>query len=225
MRAKQDNKTNHASLMFKRIPVVVFLLLVVSSFALFAVACGEDDPTPTSAPSVTEPPAPTATMEPEPPATSMPEPTATEAPAPTATRVPDRVAIVTPEPTTPEVASQDDALTLAFVEEAVAFYDANGLEATLTHYRSEAGLQNGRPLTIIDIEENVLLVYSALPSLEGQNVGPGSTLAGLQWLTTVATEEGYWVTTRGLNPATKLVEPDSMPSFTTACSSRPLTLP
>ena len=207
MGTQQENKTNRAPLMFTRIPVVVFLLLVVASFSLFAVACGDDDPTATPAPSVTDAPAPTATEVPAPTATAVPEPAATEAPAPTATRTPERVAIVTPEPSTPELASQDDALTLAFVEEAVAFYEANGLEATLTQYRSEAGLQNGRPLTIIDIEENELLVYSALPSLEGQNVGPGSTLSGLQWLTTVATEEGYWVTTRGLNPATKLVEP------------------
>ena len=204
MRNKQENKTNRAPLMFKRIPVVLFLLLVVSSFAIFAVACGEDDPTATPVPAATEAPAVSA---PEPTATPVPEPAATEAPEPTSTRTPERVAIVTPEPSTPELASQDDALTLTFVEEAVAYYDANGLEATLTHYRSEAGLQNGRPLTIIDIEENELLVYSALPSLEGQNVGPGSTLSGLQWLTTVATEEGYWVTTRGLNPVTKLVEP------------------
>ncbi|MYD36494.1 MAG: hypothetical protein F4X20_05725 [Dehalococcoidia bacterium] len=204
MRNKQENKTNRAPLMFKRIPVVLFLLLVVSSFAIFAVACAEDDPTATPVPAATEAPSVSA---PEPTATPVPEPAPTEAPEPTATRTPERVAIVTPEPSTPELASQDDALTLAFVEEAVAYYDANGLEATLTHYRSEAGLQNGRPLTIIDIEENELLVYSALPSLEGQNVGPGSTLSGLQWLTTVATEEGYWVTTRGLNPVTKLVEP------------------
>ena len=205
MRTQQESKTNRAPLIFKRIPVVFFLLLVVSSFAIFAVACGDDDPTAAPVPPATNVPPPTVAA--EPPPTSMPEPAATEAPEPTATRAPDRVAIVTPEPSTPELASQDDALTLAFVEEAVTYYDANGLEATLTHYRSEAGLQNGRPLTIIDIEENVVLVYSALPSLEGQNVGPGSTLSGLQWLTTVATEEGYWVTTRGLNPVTKLVEP------------------
>ncbi len=205
MRTEQESKTNRAPLIFKRIPVVFFLLLVVSSFAIFAVACGDDDPTATPVPAATNVPPPTVAA--EPPPTSMPEPAATEAPQPTATRAPDRVAIVTPEPSTPEQTSQDDALTLAFVESAVDYYDANGLEATLTHYRSEAGIENGRPLTIIDIEENVVLVYSALPSLEGQNVGPGSTLSGLQWLTTVATEEGYWVTTRGLNPVTKLVEP------------------
>ena len=204
MRTEQGNKTNRASLMSTRIPVVVFLLLVVASFSLFAVACGDDDPTATSAPSVTDAPAPTATEAPAPTATPVPEPAATEAPAPTATRAPAPTATPTAEP---EPVNQDDALTLAFVEEAVAFYDANGLEATITQYRSEAGLENGRPLTIIDTEENVLLVYRALPSLEGQYVGPGSTLSGLQWLTTVATEEGYWVTTRGLNPATKLVEP------------------
>ncbi len=185
---------------------VLFLLLIVASFAVFAIACG-DDATPTPEPAATTAPEPVATEAPEPVATEAPEPAATEAPEPTATRAPDRVAIVTPEPSTPELASQDDALTLAFVQGAVEYYDANGLEATLTQYRSEAGIENGRPMTIIDAEENVLLVYSALPSLEGQSVGPGSTLSGLQWLTTVATEEGYWITTRGLNPVTKLVEP------------------
>ncbi len=207
MRTEQESKSNPASLLAKRIPTVLFLLLVVASLAIFAVACGEDDPTVAPVPPATNVPPPTVAAEPPPTATSMPEPAATEAPEPTATRAPDRVAVVTPEPATPEQASQDDALTLAFVESAVDYYDANGLEATLMRYRSEAGIENGRPLTIIDIEENVVLVYSALPSLEGQFVGPGSTLSGLQWLTTVATEDGYWITTRGLNPVTKLVEP------------------
>jgi len=153
--------------MFKRIPLALVLLLIVASFTLFAVACGEDDPTATPVPAATEAPATEAlaTTAPEPAATPMPEPTATEAPEPTATRTPDRVAVVTPEPATPEQASQEDALTLAFVEEAIAYFDANGLQATLDQYRSEAGIENGRPITIIDAEENVLLVYRALPSL------------------------------------------------------------
>ncbi len=97
----------------------------------------------------------------------------------------------------------DDALTRAYVERAIAYYDANGLDATTAQYRSVAGAEDGRQLTLLDAEEGVLLVYRALPTLEGQYVGPGSRFPALGSLIAVATEEGHWDTTRGINAVTK----------------------
>ena len=101
----------------------------------------------------------------------------------------------------------DDALTRAYVERAIAYYDANGLDATTAQYRSVAGVEGGRQLTLLDAEEGVLLVYRALPTLEGQYVGPGSRFPALGSLIAVATEEGHWDTTRGINAVTKQEEP------------------
>ena len=103
--------------------------------------------------------------------------------------------------------SADDALTRNYVEAVIAYYNANGRDATVEYYRSEAGVQDGRPLTIIDAEESILLVYGALRALEGQYVGPGSRFPGQGRLIDLATEDGRWVTARGLNPDTKQEEP------------------
>ncbi len=102
--------------------------------------------------------------------------------------------------------SADDALTSAYVQKAIAYYETNGLDATVAHYRSDAGVEEGRPLTLIDAE-GVLLVSHVIRSLEGQYVGPGSRFPGLGMLIDLATEEGRWFNARGVNPATKQEEP------------------
>ena len=107
----------------------------------------------------------------------------------------------------PPTADSDEALTRAYVEKVIAYYNSNGRDATVAHYRSEAGVEDGRPLTIIDTEESVALVFSALRALEGQYVGPGARFSGLGQLMDIATEEGQWVNARGINPDTKQEEP------------------
>ena len=158
---------------------LLILLLALASLAVFGLACG-DDPTPTPVPAV----APTA----------APEPTAAPAATPEPTAAPE-----------PEPVNEDD-LTRAHVQKAIDYYEKNGLDATVAHYKSEAGVEDGRPLTLIDAE-GVLLVHLAIRSLEGQYVGSGSRFVGLGSLIDIATEEGYWVTTRSVNPATKQEEP------------------
>ena len=160
----------------------IALLLILVSSAAFLVACG-DDPDPT------------------------PVPTATAAPAPADTPVPEPTSVPTPEPTAEPVVLDDDALTRAFVATAIEYYGENGLDATVEFYRSESGTENGRTLILIDQAESRLLVYRNIPALEGQNVGPGSPFTGLTQLVGAATEEGLWITTRGVNPATKQEEP------------------
>ncbi len=184
-------------------------------------------PQPTAVPTATAMPEPTATPMPQPTAvptaTAMPEPTATPMPqptaVPTATAMPEPTATPMPEPTAvpaaaatpvpaPEPAPVDDeALTRDFVTSAVDYYGQNGLDATVEFYRSEAGSENGRTLILVDTDENTLLVYRSIPALQGQFVGPGSRFSSFGQLVDVATEEGNWITTQGVNPVTKQEEP------------------
>ena len=109
----------------------------------------------------------------------------------------------------PDEVEGDEALTRAYVEKAIAYYGANGLDATAAQYRSDAGVEDGRSLVLID-GEGVLQVYRTIPSLEGQYVGAGSRFPGLAQLIGVATEEGSWVNGRGVNQVTKQEEPRRM---------------
>ena len=149
----------------------LFLLLIVVSSAAVLAACG-DDPAPTPVPTVATAPEPT------------PEPAATTAPRPT----PEPVATTASEPAPETAALDDDAITRAFIATAIEYYEQNGLDATVEHYKSEAGIKDGRPLTLLDAEESVVLVFRALPTLEGQYVGPGSRFSGLGRMITDSTE-------------------------------------
>ena len=101
----------------------------------------------------------------------------------------------------------DDEITRAYVEDAIAYYDANGREATIAHYRSEGSVADGRSLTLLDADESMLLVYRIFPVLQDQYVGPGTTYTGFQRLIESATAAGAWVTDRGINPVTRQEEP------------------
>ena len=117
--------------------IALFLFLIMVSSAAVLVACG-DDPSPTPASVATTPPEPT---------TTAPEPT------------PEPVATTAPEPT-PEAAAMDEAaITRAFIATAIEYYEENGLDATVEHYKSEAGIKDGRPLTLLNAEESVVLVF------------------------------------------------------------------
>ena len=141
MRTKRDSQllASRTGLIWRRARAglnALFLLLIVASITAFAVAC-EDDPSPAPAPAATTAPDPTATPTPE------PTPTATEAPEPAALSADER--------------------TRAFVAGAIEFYGANGLDATVEFYKSEAGIASGRTLILLDSVDYILLVYRALP--------------------------------------------------------------
>ena len=101
----------------------------------------------------------------------------------------------------------DDELTQAYVMDAIAYYDANGRDATIAHYRSAASVSDERSLTLLDADTSILLVYRTFPVLQDQYVGPGTTYPGFQRLIESATAAGAWVTDRGINPVTKQEEP------------------
>ena len=171
---------------------LLFLLILVSSSALL-VACG-DDPAPTPEPTATAVLVPTSVPTSAPAPTAVPQPT----PAPAAT------AVAMPAP----AASDDDALTRAYVEKAIEYYGENGLDETVEFYRSDASIEKGRRLLLIDKAGKVLLVFRSIPSLQGQDLSAGTPLAArFGALMTAATEEGAWADTQGINPDTKQQEP------------------
>ena len=106
-----------------------------------------------------------------------------------------------------DTTDMEEAITEAYVRQAIAYYQANGRSDTVAHYRSEAGVADGRSLTLLDADTGVLLVYHVLPTLQDQYVGPGSTFSGFQEFLAHATAEGAWITARAINPATKQEEP------------------
>ena len=90
---------------------------------------------------------------------------------------------------------------------AIDYYRENGLDATVAFYKSEAGMEDGRTLILLNKADSVLLVYRNVPALEGEFVGPGSSFTAFFPLIEIATEEGNWLTAQGVNPATKQEEP------------------
>ena len=209
----------------------VLFLLVLASFAVLGLACApeptatpvptraaapttapvampqpEPTATPAPAPTTAPTPAPTAAPQPEPTATPAPAPTATPRPEPTATPMPTATPAPTPTATPePEPVSEDD-LTRAYVQQAIDFYEQNGLDATVAHYNSRESYENRRSLTLLNVDDSTVLVYF-LPSLQGQYVGPGSPFQAFQELLADASEDGIWTTGRGINQATKQEEP------------------
>ena len=128
-------------------------------------------------------------------------------PVPTATTVPVPAATTAPEPMPEPAPLNDEDISRAFVTSAIEYYEENGLDATVEFYRAEESNENGRTLILLDQGESRLLVFQNIPALQGQNVGPGSTFVGFTGMLEDATEEGFWVTTQGVNPATKQEEP------------------
>ncbi len=121
---------------------------------------------------------------------------------------PEEIAALTGEGPIPDGAPLDDeALTMAYVMAAIEYYGENGLDATVEFYRSESSVENGRSLILLDEAEGRLLVYRNIAALQGQYVGQGSTFSGFTGMLDAATEEGFWITTQGVNPATKQEEP------------------
>ena len=179
MRTERESRKrmNRTGLECQRAPAGVramLLLLVALSIAVFAAACG-DDPSPAPEPVATEEPVATA------------EPVATT--APTATPVPTAAPAPTPEP---EPANEDDALTRAHVEKAIAYYEANGREATIEYYKSEESIEGGRYLFIISEDEGVLLAMPFYHHFLGSKLESAASLLG------AATEDGAWYEGQGI---------------------------
>ncbi len=81
--------------------------------------------------------------------------------------------------------------TQAYVAAAIAYYEANGLEATVAYYNSPASIDGQWFLALIDAESQTYLTYVIAPHLVGRTTSK------------TATEAGEWSTTRNVvNPLT-----------------------
>ena len=157
---------------------------------------------PTMAPEPTTAPEPEPTSAPEPTPTTAPEPTPATAPVPTPTTAPEPTPTTAPVPT-----PSDDDLTMAYVQSAIDFYQENGLEATVALFRTSESIVDGRSLILLDVTENLVLVFRAIPNLEGQYFGPGTPFTSFRTATANAVEEGAWYMSQGINPETREEEP------------------
>ena len=105
-------------------------------------------------------------------------------------------------PDVPGEAMTDDALTRAYVQKAIAYYEANGLDATVAHYNSLESVEGERSLMILSGNDQTVLASAIYGQLVGSNsfTGPGTPLGTP---VSKATADGYWITGIILvNPAT-----------------------
>ncbi len=83
--------------------------------------------------------------------------------------------------------AEADGQTLAYVSEAIAAYERDGLEATVAHYNSEASIEGDRSLMMVDRSSLTLLAAPIFRNLVGSDgFELGKAIAA-------ATEEGVWV--------------------------------
>ena len=145
------------------------------------LACGDDAsptpmPTATTAPTVTAAPAATRAPRPRrPPRLPRPQrpPRLLQCPRPTA--IPE-----------PEPVNEDDALTRGYVEKAIAYYDANGRDATIEYYKSEESIEADRYLYMVSKDEGILLAMPFHHQFLGSKHESAAVLLG------IATEDGAW---------------------------------
>ena len=104
--------------------------------------------------------------------------------------------------------ADDDALTKAFVQKAIDFYEANGLEATSAYYNSRESVEGERFMLIMDPVAFVALAWIPYPTNVGPQ-GPSSeeTARLLKRIAAAATAEGSWIEYQNLNLLASRTEP------------------
>ena len=104
--------------------------------------------------------------------------------------------------------SDPAAYTQAFVEQAIARYNAQGLQATLDYYNSSQSVDGPWYVFIFD-ENDVLVSHAPTPALVGLHArdvtGPDGFPTGLQ-IVADATPEGVWTSYSWVNPETRETE-------------------
>ncbi len=107
-------------------------------------------------------------------------------------------------------ASKDNppAFTRAMVEHAIARYESDGREATVTYYNSPESV-DGQWYVFIGDENDVMIAHAAVPENVGKHfndvISPDGYPAGAQ-VAAAAVEGGAWTTYTYLNAATDNVE-------------------
>lgn len=109
----------------------------------------------------------------------------------------------------PAVELDEDALTRAYAEEAIAYFEEHGLEKTIEFYSSEESVDGERYLMLLDPETTIVhaapiafLVGAKLPMFQ-----PGGQYAGQAERATAA---GHWAEGLGINPVSGKTEPQRL---------------
>lgn len=100
--------------------------------------------------------------------------------------------------------AEADAETLAYVSAAIAKYDADGLEATVAFYNSEASIEGDRSLLMVDRSTLTLLAAPIFRNLVGVTLPPNHSLARL---VREGPGSGGWINHLQTNPLTGQREP------------------
>ncbi|MYD92111.1 MAG: hypothetical protein F4Y02_00160 [Chloroflexi bacterium] len=100
--------------------------------------------------------------------------------------------------------AEADAATLAYVSAAIAAYEQDGLDATVAHYNSEASIEGGRSLMMVDRSSLTLLAAPIFRNLVGATLPRGHSLLRV---IQVVNEDGGWVNHLQTNPVNGQREP------------------
>ena len=97
------------------------------------------------------------------------------------------------------------AYTVAYVEQAIAYYEREGREATVAYYNSAESIDGEWYLVLLD-ETDAILTNVVFPSIIGMNHQSIGLAAGLEPIgageVIDATEEGHWSSYSFFNPIT-----------------------
>ena len=108
----------------------------------------------------------------------------------------------------PDPATTPAEYTQYFVDQAIAYYEAHGLEATVAFYNSMESV-DGEWYVFIGDENDVMIAHPTVPQNRGQRfqdiLGPDGYPAGAL-IAGAATEEGAWVDYTYLNPAAESIQ-------------------
>ncbi len=97
--------------------------------------------------------------------------------------------------------AEADAATLAYVSAAIAAYEQDGLDATAAHYNSEASIEGGRSLMMVDRSSLTLLAAPIFRNLVGATLPRGHSLLRV---VSAVTDDGFWLNHLQTNPVTRL---------------------
>ena len=105
-----------------------------------------------------------------------------------------------------EPAAGPRAVTQAYVAAAIAYYERDGLEATLAYYNSEESIEGERGMMILQAGDQTVLSSVLYNQLIGTNsyTAPDTPLGSL---IAQATTAGHWVESFSVNPVTQQQEP------------------
>ena len=105
--------------------------------------------------------------------------------------------------------ADNPAYTQAFVQKAIALYDAVGLEDTVAYYNTPESVDGQWYMFIFDKKNDVRLAHALVPSLVGQpasaGVAPNDYPTG-EAVMAVADEDGEWFSYTFTNPSTGNLE-------------------